>query len=361
MASLVERARKSGNPVIEKDEAVFVWEGKLARRLIGDFNQWDHDSPLPMTEAEPGVWTARLPLPPDAYIEYAYFSKPTDAGRLRDPLSRHRKPNGMGGVNYWFGMPGWKPAPETRAKRKGVRKGLVTKETITSAYVFAAGGPRVVHLYQPPTGKPVPLLLVWDGPDYLKRAHLVNIVDNLIQQNRIQPVALLMPDNGERWKARGLEYHTSEATVAFAESELLPFAHQRLNLLDEKKQPGVHGVLGASMGGLMALTAGWMLPHIFGQAISQSGMFLPWTSHGRPLLFDLVEGSPAAPLRIWQDCGVYDKLLDGNRQLRDLLTAKGYGLIYREYNAGHNYTAWGNSVVAALEALFPPVSGAASL
>jgi enterochelin esterase family protein len=108
------------------------------------------------------------------------------------------------------------------------------------------------------------------------------------------------------------------------------------------------------MGGLMALTTGWMVPHVFGRVISQSGMFMPWTSHGRPMLFDLIEGMPTAPLRIWQDCGVYDGLLEGNQQLRDLLTAKGYDLTYREYNAGHNYTAWGNSVVAALEAMFAP-------
>jgi enterochelin esterase family protein len=354
MASLLERAQKKGNPVIEGDEAVFVWQGKQPRRLIGDFNQWDHDTPLPMTEAEPGVWTARLPLPQDAYMEYAFFSKPTDEYRVRDPLNRRRKPNGVGDYNSWFGMPQWTPAPERRASRKGVRRGLVTKEMLVSPYELVAGGQRAVHLYQPTTGRPVPLLVVWDGPDYLKRGHLVNIVDSLIAQGRIVPIAMIMPENGGRWRARGLEYHTSEVTAAFAERELLPFARQRLNLVDERTQPGVHGVLGASMGGLMALTTGWMLPHIFGCAISQSGMFMPWTSHGRPMLFDLIAGSPAAPLRVWQDCGVYDSLRDGNHQLRDLLTQHGYDLTYREYNAGHNYTAWGNSLVAALEAMFPP-------
>lgn len=352
MLSLLERAQKKGNPVIEGSEAIFVWEGKQVRRLIGDFNRWNHDSPLSMTEAEPGVWIARLPLPPDAYIEYSFFSKPVDEGRLRDPLNRRRKSNGVGGINYWFGMPGWKPAPEIRARRKGVRRGLVTKELITSAYGFVAGGPRTVHLYQPPTGKPVPLLVVWDGSDYLKRGHLVNIVDNLIQQGRMQPIAMVMPDNGSRWKARGLEYHTSEATAAFAESELLPFARQRLNLLDEQKYPGVHGVLGASMGGLMALTTGFMLPHIFGRVISQAGMYEPWTSHGRPLLFDALQGSQSLLPRIWLDCGTFDSLLEGNRQIHGLLQARGADVTYREYHAGHNYTAWANSVVGALESLF---------
>lgn len=352
MPTLLERAQKHGNPVIENGEAVFVWQGKKAPILSGDFNGWQHNRPLPMTEVEPGVWTARLPLPPDAYMEYAFFVTPDEDGRYRDPLSRHRKSNGIGKSNQWFAMPDWKPAPETK-RRKGVLAGRITHEVLKNQYGFFAGKERVIHLYQPPTGKAVPLLVVWDGPDYLKRAYLATIVDNLIAQGRIQPIAMIMPDNGGKVGARVVEYHTSEATVAFIEAQLLPLARERMNLLDEGEHPGVHGVLGASMGGLMALTTGWMLPQVFGRVISQSGAFIPWTRRGRPVIFDLIEGAPAPPLRVWQDCGTFDSLLDGNRQLRDLLTSKGYDLTYREYNAGHNYTAWANSVVGALETMFP--------
>jgi enterochelin esterase family protein len=41
--------------------------------------------------------------------------------------------------------------------------------------------------------------------------------------------------------------------------------------------------------------------------------------------------------------------------MRDLLTEAGYTLTYREYNGGHNYTAWREEVWRGLEALFPPV------
>ncbi|MFN8379304.1 MAG: alpha/beta hydrolase-fold protein [Anaerolineae bacterium] len=353
MPTLLERAQKKGNPVIEGNEAIFVWKGKKAPVLSGDFNHWQHDQPLPMTEVEPGVWAARLPLQPDAYMEYAFFVTPDEDGRFRDPLSRHRKPNGIGQYNQWFAMPDWKPAPETK-RRKGVLAGRVTREVLENKYGFFAGKERAVHLYQPPTGKAVPLLVVWDGPDYLKRGHLATIVDNLIAQGRIRPIALILPDNGGRLGARTVEYHTSEATVTFIEAQLLPLARARMNLLDEGEHAGVHGVLGASMGGLMAMTTGWVLPQVFGHVITQSGVFVPWTRRGRPLIFDLIDGSPTPPLQVWQDCGVHDGLLDGNRQLRDLLTSKGYDLTYREYNAGHNYTAWANSLVGALETMFPP-------
>jgi enterochelin esterase family protein len=347
----LERAQKKGNPVIEGGEAVFVWKGKKAPILSGDFNAWQHDQPLTMAETEPGVWTARLPLPPDAYMEYGFFVTPDEDGRYRDPLSKKRKPNGIGQYNQWFAMPGWKPAPETK-RRKGVMAGTVTREMLPGGKGLFIGKERPVYLYQPPTGRAVPLLVVWDGPDYLKRAKLAIIVDNLIAQRRIQPIAMVMPDNGARWNARYLEYHTSEPTVTFAEQVLLPFARQRLNLIDERQQAGVHGVLGASMGGLMALTLGYMLPHVFGRVISQAGMFHSWTSRGRLLLFDALSGSAVPLPRIWLDCGTFDVLLDGNRALHELLVARGTDVTYGEYPTGHNYTAWANSVVGALEAMF---------
>jgi enterochelin esterase family protein len=37
-----------------------------------------------------------------------------------------------------------------------------------------------------------------------------------------------------------------------------------------------------------------------------------------------------------------------------LLVEKGHAAAYREFAAGHNYTAWKNDVWRGLEAMFPP-------
>src|SRR5688572_13537657 len=42
--STIQRAKRSGNPVIDGNRATFIWEGKTAPYLMSDFNDWDEKS-----------------------------------------------------------------------------------------------------------------------------------------------------------------------------------------------------------------------------------------------------------------------------------------------------------------------------
>jgi enterochelin esterase family protein len=131
---------------------------------------------------------------------------------------------------------------------------------------------------------------------------------------------------------------------------VLPLAQRELDLLDIADRPGAHGILGASMGGLMALYAGLRVPHLFGRVLSQSGAF---TLDGHDtVVWELVRHAPVRPLRIWMDVGRYEWLLDCNRRLHELLVDRGYPVNYRELNAGHNYPAWRDDLSHGLEHLF---------
>ncbi len=107
------------------------------------------------------------------------------------------------------------------------------------------------------------------------------------------------------------EYGGSDGTLAFVRDVVLPQARQHLDLVDLAAQPGAFGVMGASMGGLMALVAGLRLPHIFGQVLSQSGAF--HLGDYATVALDLVQHLPVRPLRIWMDVGRYEWLLESNR------------------------------------------------
>jgi enterochelin esterase-like enzyme len=336
------RLARTGTPLITDQTATFVWQGDQAPQLIGDFCGWQWGTPVDLDQVAPGVWTQTLSLPADAYVEYSYWR---DGQRVADPFSRRTVPDGLGHTNHFFYMP--EAAPSSLVRRgRGVPRGTVTRHVLEHEFLLGGRG-RTVLFYQPPTTEPAPLLVVLDGQDYFPRGRLVQIVDNLIAQRRIRPVALAMVYHGGR--LRGIEYACSEAHMG-ALLHLLPLAKKELNLLDWSEHPSAYGIMGASMGGLMALFVGLRLPHIFGKVLSQSGAFeIDWYE---TVVLDLVRHGPLRPLRIWMDVGRLEWLLEPNRAMHRVLVEKGYDVAYREFSGGHNYTSWRNDLWRGLEALF---------
>lgn len=348
MAALLERARQEGTPLIDGSSATFVWQGAGdVPRLVGDFTGWG-ESPIELAEVEPGVWSHTLSLPRDAYVEYGYNIRYDVNERFSDLFNPRLIYNGVDSVNHFFTMPDYQDSGLTRRK-PGVRRGAVSEHWLETG-MFTGDTHRKVYLYHPPVDVPTPLVVVWDGGDYLRRGYLNVIVDNLIAEGRIQPISMALIENGQ--SSRFVEYMQNEAMVGFLMEVIFPFASQHLNLINVFENPGVHGILGSSMGGLMALYVGLRAADIFGHVVCQSGAF--WFRDPRydMLVVDLVKQHPVQPIKIWQDVGRLEGLLDANRTMHTLLDAKGYDATYREFNGGHNQTMWADNTWRALETLY---------
>ena len=351
--SKILRAKESGNPLIDGNEVTFFWEGRTAPTLVGDFNNWDSSvthfkriSPRLQPASAKTVWFCTLSLPRDAYIEYA-FHDPVSQKNFLDPLNRKSVNNGVGGRNSFFYMQETMPTPFAM-RRAAVSGGVLTSHIVETKWL-REDYEREIYLYRPPVNNSVPLLVVYDGQDYLQRGKLAVIVDNLIAQKLIQPIAMALLPSASRW--RSLEYACSDGTILWLDQIILPLASENLNLLDIKKHPSAYGVLGASLGGTMSFYTGLRMPDVFGRVLSQSGAF---TFESRDFAaVDLVRHQHARDLNIWMDVGKLDVLLEDNRQMQKLLTEKGYATTYREYVGGHNFTAWRDDVWRGLEALFP--------
>ena len=128
------------------------------------------------------------------------------------------------------------------------------------------------------------------------------------------------------------------------------------------------GVLGSSLGGLLALYSGWRRHDVFGVvgALSPS---LWWA--GRDLITGIC-GDPnfKGPRRLWIDMGTRESnedrnkngvpdVLDDLRTLRAVLLFRGYKegdtLFYEEVQgAAHTETDWGKRAGKVLATLFPP-------
>lgn len=350
--SIIQRAKEYGNPVIQNDRATFFWEGDSAPRLMSDLTNWKRPKSFRRISSSlqpasgKSIWSCSLTVPRDAYIEYVFHDPVTQESFL-DPWNSHTVSNGMGDRNNFFYMPETMPSPFSM-RRADVRTGILTRHRVDT-WLLQEDGERDVYLYKPHAKGPFPLLVVYDGPDYLQRGRLATMVDNLIADKRIRPIAMAFLQNGR--SRRSVEYFCSDATISWLDREILPLAQQHIRLLNSKEQPGIYGVLGASAGGLMSMYTGLRMPEIFGKVLCQSGVF---SLHGRDLaVMDLVRHEHARNIKIWMDVGQMDELLEDNRRMVDLLNEKNYNVTYREFSGGHNYTCWRDDLWRGLEEMFP--------
>lgn len=351
----IQRALDSGNPIVQGNRATFIWEGEYAPVLIGDINGWEFEhkakpfkriASTPKFAAGRTFWSCSVNLPRDAYVEYA-FCHPGSQEKFLDPLNQHTINNGMGSRNNFFYMPESMPSPFS-VPRADVRAGTLTRHRVDSD-LLQDDSERDVYLYKPQAGGAMPLLVVYDGFDYLQRGKLATIVDNLIANNRICPIAIAFLQNGKT--RRTVEYLCSDATIAWLDSEILPLAREHLKLVNINQSPGAYAVLGASAGGSMSMYTGLRMPEVFGNVLCQAGAFA-WEDRDFAIV-DLVRYSHARQIKIWMDVGTLDDLIDDNRRMVALLDKRQYNVSYREFSAGHNYTAWCNDVWRGLQETFP--------
>jgi enterochelin esterase family protein len=223
VADVLSRARREGTPLIDGDTATFVWEGEEAPRLVGDFNHWGGEiwggrtPSIELDRIAPAVWAHTMTLPSDAYLEYMFLR---GGERILDPLN----PKTIyfwvpeGDFNNWFAMPEFTETPLLE-DRIGVPRGTITHHEVDGG-PGVLGDKRAVHLYRPPLDRPCPLLVVLHGQALLERYRLRQIVDNLIADGRIQPLALALvhvSDEGS-W----IECNCSDSMVTFLVEHVLP-------------------------------------------------------------------------------------------------------------------------------------------
>lgn len=331
-------------PIIEGTQVTFTWEGEKPPRLLGDKWGWDADGEgVELTRVGKRLWGFTDTLPVNAYVEYHFL---LDGEHVLDARNPRKCANGLGGYNNYFYMPKAIQSEWTLYNKK-IKHGSVTRHRLEAEPLITPPR-RDVWLYQPVTEQAVPLLVVLDGRDYYQRGKICVTVDNLIAAGKIEPIALAMVDCSPT--ARFLEYACSDLTVGFLWKHVLPLARKNLQLINEKKHPGAHGIMGSSMGGLMSVFAAARLPQVFGKALSQSGAFEIWDQ--RPLVWDVIEKNKPS-IQIWLDNGKLDFLFRENLRFKRFLTDLDFPFGYQEYCGGHNQTSWRNALWKGLSYLFP--------
>lgn len=329
--NFIEVLKAVGTPLVEGSTVYFVYYSPQARHVgvTGEFNQWGAGSQvLPMKPiADTGFFFRSLEVHGAARLEYKLV---VDGHWILDPFCSNSVDNGLGSRNSYF-VVGDLTEPEELKEHRGVPRGTVEELQFSGP---TPGTWRSLHVYLPPNYEEsatqrFPTLYVHDGGEYLQRARLATVLDNLIFASDIPPLIAVMADPIDRMR----EYRCYEPYLGFVQSEMLPEIDRRYRT--QKERQG-RAVMGASMGGLAAFYIALSLPGLFSRVGGQSSAFL--LEEARSLA--LAEQANSK-FRFYFDVGRFEpNFIPAHKRLLSVLQGKGNLCCYQELSGGHNWTSW---------------------
>ena len=134
---------------------------------------------------------------------------------------------------------------------------------------------RSVKVYQPHPSydlpKDAPLLIAFDGDQYLSRVPTPIILDNLIAAGKIPPMRALFINHPQK-QLRGKELPPNPKFAQFMATELIPWAKRELQIEPLARDTVLTG---SSYGGLASMYVAQQYPHVFGKAVSYTHLTLP--------------------------------------------------------------------------------------
>jgi enterochelin esterase-like enzyme len=378
------KVQRAGAPLVEPipgDTAnvlfTFVWHGDSATHNVALVNAAvasERPAEALLTRvAGTDVWYRSYPARADARFAYELsvndnlvpFDSVTDWGARsatfhKDPFNRRTYEATIFGRDVSYAEGPRAPREEWIESRPGVAKGHVEQLTMASRLL---GTTRYVWLYTPPgydtlARRPegLPLLLTFDGGEFVGSVPVPTILDNLIAARRIAPMVGVFVGSAEG--QRDAELAANEHYADFIATELVPWARSRLRIA---ASPAHNVVAGSSLGGLAAAFVALRHPELFGNVLSQSGAFM-FSPSDDPEPERLTRDLAIAPRRdvaFYLEAGIYEvgrfergvDLLGSNRHLRDELRAKGYRVTYDEFAGGHSDLNWRSGFAKGLLAL----------
>lgn len=342
-------------PFAVDDSVAFLYKGNATSvTWMGDFNGWGYDknfknagTRIPNSD----IWILKTSLPKDARLDYKIMLNGADW--ILDPDNANQQWSGVGGgsPNSELQMPGWKKDPIT-IQRDGIVRGRVQHDILYNSPTL--GYQLMYSIYFPKgysSGQKYPVIYVTDGYEYLheRLGNMATILDNLIEDNKIQPVIAVFVDHREpvnRTNNRRMtELAMNSKYLSFFSDEFVPFIESSYSV---SRDPKERAILGTSMGGLTAAYFGFSKPGIFGMAGIQSPAFWYKTD-----IYKVCDNPENPPVKIFLTTGVINDAQDGARKMRDILEKNTCAYQYSETNQSHSWGNWRDTIDDILIYFFP--------
>ncbi|MDJ0975960.1 MAG: alpha/beta hydrolase-fold protein [Planctomycetota bacterium] len=342
-------------PIVEGPSVTFVWRGEADEVNVRHFIYGLGSNQAMWRVDGTDLWYRVVEIPPGSRFEYKievvrganrhWIRDPHNPYIARDPFGANSVVQGAG-----YAIPSW------IHEDPDARPGSLEEVSVPSD---AMGGEQPLVVYTPARMRNTlryPVLIAFDGLDYVRYASLKIVLDNLIHRHEIPPMVVALSPSADRFG----EYTANEAHARYVADELMPWLVDRYPL---RRRPADRGLMGASLGGVAALSTAWRHPGRFGRLFLQSGSFA-FTDIGEsdrgPVLQQVVPwmnafrrdpGRPAE--RMFISCGMYESLIYENRSLAALLQGTENVFRYEEARDGHNWENWRDRLRAGLSWLFP--------
>jgi enterochelin esterase family protein len=342
-------------PLVEDTIVTFVFFGDAEKV---ELRHWIYGLPssLPLTRlGKTDLWYRAMEFPTRSRIEYKFgVVRSGHEEWIYDPLNRNVAYDPFGGNSVVHCRD--YVDPEWSYEIEGGAKGRFEIIEIKSE---SFGDRRRLRVYIPAKFRKYRryrLLVVHDGDDYVHYSRMNHVLDNLIARNEIPPLIVALSNPHDRLR----EYANDLRHARYIVEELIPTLESRYPLITESSG---RGIMGASFGGVAAMSTAWRYQGVFDALLVQSGSFA-FTDighHSRSPAFDPVvkfmnqfREDPGQPAKqVFVSCGVYESLIYENRSLVPFLRSHGMDANFVEAYDGHNWENWRNQLRAGLTWLFP--------
>ncbi len=339
--------------------------------IAGDFNDWNPgDERYRLKKLPDGRWAINLTSPHGKTIEFKFTRgswETVEKGRNGEEIPNRRftfKENGT----YEFTVYHWRDYVE----EVGVGEHTITGNVTTfKMFIPQLNRTRRVWVYLPPdygaSGKRYPVLYMFDGQNLFDRATsfagewgVDEALERLYGERNFSLIVVGIDNGGDKrideyapWMngeyGRGGE---GDAMVRFIVETLKPYIDSHYRTLQNET-----GIMGSSLGGLMAVYAGFKYPGTFRYVGAMSSAF--WFN---PQIYDFVRNAPEGPEKIYIDWGTLEgsdpsEMIETNRKMVEVLKERGYVegenlMVVEDQGATHNEYYWSRRFPDAVLWLF---------
>jgi len=330
------------SPVIEDSTiSFFYFYGKASKVLINGDIQSGWSGPEEMNSVSCGdsnFFYIIYSLPNDSRVDYQYI---VDDSTITDPKNPVITPTGYG-YNSQCAMPLFK-SKDIRQYRENISHGEIDSILFESKLTtFPA---RMVKIYKPfnyASLSDLPVLYVNDGYKAIQFSSFINILDNMINDEKINPVIVVFIDYSQNDDTYFLK-NTNEYAIAICD-ELLPLID---SIYSTSQRPKDRMLSGISAGSHAALLTALKRPDVF---LNASGQSTTVTEELLNYINDLQDDAGFSnSIRIYFDVGRFDLIkgaykdypfLYANQLLSKELKNKGIDHTFKVLNDGHQWANW---------------------